>query len=291
MKSPQKVIKPVISGKADVQKRQGKQGNGPKGPLPLLRQKLSTLPTWVLILCAAAVALVIIVYLFSGPSQKEARPKAPPNSTAFMPGVAPERPTDQPTTPAQITVTPEEVVPAVRSIRLSPLQATRMDAIRAEVVAEAYANPSRITFAYVWKVNSRIVEGAAGDTLNLSPFKKGDLVTVTVTPHDGDKTGFPVDSPVAVIHGIPPSLDLQVPGKKIKAGEPLELQLVSLHTDSDDITFSLEAPLIPGMSVDSRTGKIIWIISSNQKGTIRFGAAVEDTDKTKVIKTFDITIE
>jgi hypothetical protein len=166
-----------------------------------------------------------------------------------------------------------------------------MDALRAEVAAAAYSAPRRIAYAYAWKVNNRIVEGATGETLNLSTFKKGDLVTVTVTPYDGDKAGFPVDSPVALIYGIPPSLDLQAPLKKTKAGEPLELQLVSLHPDSDGITFSLEAPLVPGMSIDSRTGKITWIIPPNQKGTTRFGAAVEDTDKTKVIKTFDITME
>ncbi|MCX6983475.1 MAG: putative Ig domain-containing protein, partial [Lentisphaerae bacterium] len=63
------------------------------------------------------------------------------------------------------------------------------------------------------------------------------------------------------------------------------------HPDSDGITFSLEAPLVPGMSIDGQTGKITWIIPPNQKGTIRFGAAVEDTDKTKVTKIFEITVE
>jgi hypothetical protein len=166
-----------------------------------------------------------------------------------------------------------------------------MDTLKAEIVTATDTNPKRITYAYVWKVNNRIVEGATGDTLNLSTFRKRDLVTVTVTPHDGDKAGFPMDGPVATIYGIPPSLDMQTPIKTRKAGEPLEFQLVSLHPDSDGITFSLEAPLVPGMSIDSPTGKITWIVPPNQKGTIRFGAAVEDTDKTKVTKTFDITME
>jgi hypothetical protein len=82
-----------------------------------------------------------------------------------------------------------------------------------------------------------------------------------------------------------------VPPKTRKAAEPLELQLVSFHPDSDSITFSLEAPLVPGMSVDSLTGKITWIVAPNQKGTIRFGAAVEDADNTKVTKIFDIVME
>ncbi len=166
-----------------------------------------------------------------------------------------------------------------------------MDILRAEVVTAAYADSQRIIHTYVWKVNNRTVEGATGDTLELSTFRKEDLVTVTVTPYEGDKTGFPVESAVTVIHGIPPSLDLQAPLKKTKVGTPIELQLVSLHPDSDAITFSLEAPLLPGMSIDGKTGKITWLVPPNQKGTIHFGATVEDTDKTKVTKIFDINVE
>jgi len=257
-------------------------------------KRLSALPRRTMIFGGAAVALVIllIVFLFFGSPRKEAPPQIPPKAAALLPGVVPEQPSEQQARPPQKAMTPEEEErPAIQSIRLHPLQPTRMDALKAEVVAAAYADPRRIAYAYVWKVNNRIVEGTTGDTLDLSTFKKRDLVTVTVTPYEGDKTGFPVESPVIIIYGIPPSLDLQAPLRKTKIGEPLELQLVSLHPDGDGITFSLEAPLVPGMSIDSRTGKITWIIPPNQKGTIRFGAAVEDTDKTNVRKTFDITVE
>jgi hypothetical protein len=298
MINSQKVIKAVRPVEADLRKRQTKQGSHPKAatekkPAPPPPQgKPSALPRQVLIFGCAAVALVIIVFLFSGSPRKDAPPKAPPKAAALLPGVVPEQPTAEPAPPLRKAMTPEEEErPTVQSIRFHPPQPTRMDALKAEVVTAAYSVPNRIACAYVWKVNNQIVEGATGDTLNLSPFKKRDLVTVTVTPYDGDKAGSPVDSPLILIYGILPSLDLQAPIKKTKAGEPLELQLVSLHPDSDGITFSLEGPLVPGMSIDGNTGKITWIIPPNQKGTTRFGAAVEDTDKTKVTKTFEITIE
>jgi hypothetical protein len=298
MTNPQKVIKAVRPAEADVRKRQAKQGIRPKAAAekkpapPLPGGKTSALPRRGLIFGGAVVALVVLIaFLFSGSPGKEAPPKAPQKAAALLPGVAPERLTEQ-QAPPRNAMTPEgEERPTVQSIRLSPPQPTRMDALKAEVVTAAYANPGRIAYAYAWKVNNRIVEGATGDTLNLSTFKKGDLVTVTVTPYDGDKAGFAANSPVALIYGIPPSLDLQAPPRTKKTGDPVELQLVSLHPDSDGITFSLEAPLVPGMSIDSRTGKITWIIPPNQKGTTRFGVAVEDTDKTKVTKTFDITTE
>jgi hypothetical protein len=281
-----------------------KQGTGLKAaatekklPAPSWWGKLLALPRRVLIFGALAVALVIFLIgiLSSSSPRKEISPQLTPQAAVLSPGGESflERPIGQPPPPPpqKVLMQEEEERPTVQSIRFSPSQPTRMDTLKAEVVTAPYDAPRRITYAYVWKVNSRIVAGATADTLNLLAFKKKDLVTVTVTPSDGDKAGFPVDGPVALIYGIPPSLDLQVPPKTRKAGEPLELQLVSLHPDSDDITFSLEAPLVPGMSINSQTGKITWIIPPNQKGTIRFGAAVEDTDKTKVTKTFDITME
>jgi hypothetical protein len=300
MTNSQKVIKAVTPVEADVRKRQAKQGSHPKAAAkmtpapPLPWRTLSALPRRVLIFGGTAVVLVILitVFLFFGSPRKEAPPKAPPQSAALLPGVVPERSIEQPKPTLRKAMTPEEEErPTIQSIRFSPPQPARIDTLKAEVVTAAYADPNRIAYTYVWKVNNRIVEGTTGDTLTLSTFKKRDLITVTVTPYDGDKAGFPVDSPITIIYGIPPSLDLQVPLKTKKVGEPLELQLVSLHPDSDGITFSLEAPFVPGMSIDNHAGKIIWIIPPNQKGTIRFGAAVEDTDKTKVTKTFDITIE
>ncbi len=68
-------------------------------------------------------------------------------------------------------------------------------------------------------------------------------------------------------------------------------QTVRAAADGGQLTFSLEQPLVPGMTIDGRSGKISWIIQPDQKGTIRFGAAVEDDNQTKVIKTFEITAD
>ncbi len=147
-------------------------------------------------------------------------------------------------------------------------------------------------FTYKWKLNDRIIEDATGDSLNLSKLKKRDLITVTATPYVGGKAGFPFESPVIAVHSAPPSLDLKaLPRQQRKISDPLELQLTSVDPDGDEVTFYLEVPLVEGMTIDGRTGKITWIIQPNQKGAIRFGAAAEDTDKTKVTKIFEITVE
>jgi hypothetical protein len=275
-----------------VRKRQGNgqkaSANGEK-TAPQSKGKPKIPPKGMLVFGGGAVAVIILVLLvfFVSGSKETPQGGAPPKTAAPKDGSVSEPPA---VSLPGLSVSDRKDFPVIRTIRLLPPQPTRMDILKAEVLTES-PDPSRLTYAYVWKVNDRIVEGAEGDTLNLSSLKKRDLITVIVTPYDGDRKGFPVESPVAAVYGISPSLDLQVPPKTRKAGAPLELQLVSLHPDSAGVTFTLEAPIVPGMSIDNRTGKITWIIQPDQKGKIRFGAAVEDSDKTKVTKVFDVTLE
>ena len=257
-----------------------------KAAAPAAKRRIP--PQRILIFGGGAVALAILVLLlFSSALRNEAPTEAPPRAIAPSPGSVSERPAASP--PGFIPAAVSDR-PAIQAIRFQPPRPTRADTLKAEVIPTSSSDPGRVTYGYVWKVNDRIIEGAEGDTLVLSAFKKSDLVTVTVTPYDGDKAGFPVESPRAIVYSIPPTLDLKAERQAIKAGKHVEFQLISLHPDSEDVTFSLEAPVVPGMSIDGRTGRITWMIQPDQKGTIRFGAAVEDTDKTKVTRTFDITI-
>jgi len=228
----------------------------------------------ILIIGGGACALVVLVLLiFFSPASRE----APPQTAAKPPRLSGDDRKD---------------FPAIRTIRFEPPQPTRTDTLKAEILADA-RDPGRLTYAYVWKVNDRIIEDAEGDTLDLSALelKKRDLITVNVTPYDGARAGFPVESPVVAVQSIPPTLNLEMLHQTRKAAETLEMQLVSRHPDSDSVTFSLEAPTVPGMSMDPNSGKITWNIQPDQQGTIRFGAAVEDTEQTKVTRIFNITIE
>ena len=91
----------------------------------------------------------------------------------------------------------------IKAVHLQPGQPTRMDAVRAEIELGPDA-PERIEFSYVWKVNDRVIEGAGGDTLKLSDFKKGDLIHVDVTPNDERIKGYTVGSPIVAVHAIAP---------------------------------------------------------------------------------------
>ena len=251
--------------------------------------KAAALPRRIWAVGGAIALAVVIAWLMLAPAQKEAPPE-PSSSGVTQTGGVPGR---QPPASAAIpedTIMPRERSAFIQAVRLQPSRPTRMDSLKAEVEA-APAAPEKLVYTYLWKVNDRVIEEAVGDTLNLSAFHKRDLVTVTVTPYDGETAGLAVASPMVAIHSVPPSLELNAMRRARKTGEPIELQLVGAAPDGDQITFSLEAPQVPGMTIDQRSGNISWRLQPEQKGVFRFGAAVEDDNGTKVTKIFEITTE
>ncbi len=176
----------------------------------------------------------------------------------------------------------------IGSIVLSPPMPTRQDTLSAKVVSQI---PDRgLQYRYTWKVNLRIVNDGDQNTLDLSPFQVRDAVSVMVTPYDGDRKGFAVESPVVAIHGAIPELTLKPIRQKVTPAEPIRLQLSGYHPHGDRLTFSLEPPLAPGMIIDPTSGEILFTPEAKQRGTIQFGASVEDSEGTRVSKVFEFTL-
>lgn len=260
-----------------------------KLPLKEPVKSRSPVPRKFLLLGAVGFLLVIIAVIYFYWTENEPTTADQPQKKAVPVGSIFDPP------PASQPATREAALPgssggqaAIKTIRLTPAQPTRLDTLQATVVP--LDTGKDLAYTYRWKVNDRIVEGAEGNSLSLTNYKKRDLITVTVTPYEGDKPGFPVESPVIALYSIPPTLDLKPPQEKKKKGQSIELQLISQHPDHDSVTFGLTSPLVSGMSLDSRTGKITWMIQPEQKGKIPFGAFVEDPDGTKVTKTFELMI-
>jgi len=243
---------------------------------------------WIWAAGGAVTLVIVIAWFIFTPAKKETPPAPSPSRVAGTEGSPNRQPPASAAAPA--AEIPEKPLAFLQAVRLQPPEPTRLDSLKAAVEVAPDA-PGELTYTYLWKVNDRIIEEATGDTLNLSTFKKRNLVTVTVTPHDGDTAGFAVESPLVAIHSVPPSLELKAGRQARKTGEPIELQLVGVAPDGNLVAFSLEAPYVPGMTIDKRSGKISWHRQPDQKGTFRFGAAVEDDNQTKVTKIFAVTVE
>jgi hypothetical protein len=246
----------------------------------------AALPGRILILGGMAFALIVVLSFSLGPSIKkyltgELKQQKAPTSRLFS----------SPSSDSATGFDDHHGGQLIRSIHLIPLQPTRLNTLRAEVIP-AVSDAGRLTYSYIWKVNDRTILDVSGDSLDLANFKRRDLIYVSVTPYDGNRAGFTVKSPVVAVYGVTPSLELNAIGRrKLKAGEPLVLlQLSSIHPETEEVTFSLESPSIPGMTIDGKTGKITWIVQPGQEGTLPFGASVSDIDGTKVTRVFEVNV-
>ena len=241
---------------------------------------------WVAIVCAIAL-IAILFYLFSGPASKEQALRSSPQP--LRSGQA--APAPEGVTASAPNTAAAQDRPMITEIRILPSQPTKLDTLKAEIITGPEITDKKISYVYQWKINYKTVEGVTGDTLRPDGFKKRDVVVVKVTPYDGEKAGFALESPVVSIHSAPPTLELKTDSLQKKAGESFDMQLTASDPDGDAITFSLEAPLVEGMAIDKARGKISWRPRPDQRGKIRFGAGAEDADKTKTIKIFELTVQ
>lgn len=202
-----------------------------------------------------------------------------------------EKPTEQAIEkPSEQTKVNKSEPLMIKSIQFIPKEPTILDSIKAEATTN-YGDLIGISFEYRWMINQKPIDDVKGDTLPKGKFKKHDYISVIISPIMDGKKGYPFISGTVVIQNSVPTLDMKVVLQKQKIDAPIELQLTGSDPDGDKITFSLEEPLLEGMTIDKETGKIIWKRQKQQKGTYQFSASASDSDGAKITKTFELKIE
>jgi hypothetical protein len=126
-----------------------------------------------------------------------------------------------------------------------------------------------VTLVYEWTKNGE--PAGNGDVLE-TDLKRGDKVTVKVTPSDAWSQGNPVILPVT-LSNIPPVIDKN--GRFNFDGRTCTYQIKAADPDGDPLTYSLKsAP--SGMTVDPETGAIRWEVPQDFAGKVSFTAVVKD---------------
>ena len=104
--------------------------------------------------------------------------------------------------PVSAELTVSNGAPVISDLSISPDPATTTETLTANVVVTDPEGDS-VTLAYSWSING-INASVTGDVLSASYFVKGDVISVTVTPFDGQSTGVS-QTAVIVISNTPPA--------------------------------------------------------------------------------------
>ena len=130
----------------------------------------------------------------------------------------------------------ENQPPVVLEIRLEPREPAAGERLRAIVRAhDPDADPVRLTFA--WKI-SGWEQPETGPAIDLEDVRRGHIVSVEVTPHDGRSAGEPVEASVQVRNRRPVITELQLePKGRVSRGERVTASAAGRDPDGDEIEF------------------------------------------------------
>lgn len=131
------------------------------------------------------------------------------------------------------------------------------------------ADGDDVTLQYEWIVNRT---QAGSERRLMRTFKRGDYVTVNITPYDGEDYGRPV-----VLQRIFGNLSPVVrDDKKVTFdGKVYTYQISAVDPDGDTLTYSLRSGP-PGMTVDASTGLVRWVVPKDFVGKAPATVVVSD---------------
>ncbi|MBI4687380.1 MAG: hypothetical protein HY756_06325 [Nitrospirae bacterium] len=180
------------------------------------------------------------------------------------------------------TVQIKNSTPEIVNIKILPKLIKLGDTVSVEVSGIDIDGDS-ITFIYEWTKNGR----QAGKDKEIGGLlRRGDKVSIKVTPFDGEIYGSP-----AILHSeirnMPPAI---TEDKKFDFNEKVYTrQIKASDPDGDTLTYSLKnAPA--GMTINSSTGFIQWIIPPDFRGKAPVTASVTDGHGGETLLNFDVTI-
>ena len=132
--------------------------------------------------------------------------------------------------------------PPTVTVTLGPNNPTANQTLTANAIAaDLEGNP--VTLTYVWSVDGTTIQTTANtpspiDTLSLAGnVVKGDLITLTVTPNDGQQTGTPATASVTVADS-PPVASVRLDPLNPSASQVITATATTSDLDGDPVTLS-----------------------------------------------------
>ncbi len=236
------------------------------------------------LVCLVLVSLVGGCSPDEPPSGQVETPKASRESVGVEPAPEVSKPQG---TEKQISgnASQNNAAPRVTSVTIEPFPAFPGTPLAAAAESED-ADGDIVVLEYEWRRNDEVLGGETQSELDTSELKKGDLVTVVVTPFDGTADGEPKESMPVILHNRPPEIS-SIPSVAIEDGR-YTYQVVAEDPDGDELVFSLEeAP--PGMTVGAEDGLVSWEVPSGTEGKFNIRIIVSDGDA-KAYQAFSMNV-
>lgn len=177
--------------------------------------------------------------------------------------------------------------PVIQEVWIEPKIPSVRESLKAHI--KGYdADGDFIYYTYRWERNGHPIEDVYGEILDKGYFKKGDNITVTVTPDDKESFGNSKKSVPVIISNSPPQI-ISTPPISIEGVRYL-YKVEAIDPDNDPITFTLKRGP-KGMKIDKKTGQIIWDIKNEDKGSHFIEIEVTDDEGAKCIQNYTLVVE
>jgi hypothetical protein len=173
--------------------------------------------------------------------------------------------------------------PEIGSVKILPEIFKPGDRLSVDVTGKD-RDDDEVTILYEWVKNGE--PAGTGKEIDV-PLKRGDKVSVKITPFDGEDNGTPI-----ILHreikNMPPMVAEE---KKMSFdGDLFTLKITADDVDGDELTYSLKsAP--DGMVIDPASGMITWKVPREFQGKAPLTVCVNDGHGGESLKAFNIVIK
>ena len=177
--------------------------------------------------------------------------------------------------------------PVVEEVNIEPKSAYANSDLKA-VVKSSDPDGDSVNYLYKWEKNGAVLSEKDASILEPNQFKRGDSITVTVTPDDGEASGKPKKSEAMIIANSPPII-VSSPPANLK-GNIYTYQMKVEDSDNDPIIFTLKtAP--KGMVINKETGLIQWEVLREDQGKHLIEIEASDPEGAKSFQRYTLSIE
>ncbi|BCM92682.1 hypothetical protein IAD21_04564 [Abditibacteriota bacterium] len=179
--------------------------------------------------------------------------------------------------PATIAITVVHVNAApTATVILAPASPMTTTVLQATATGSD-ADGDTVSLAYVWKKNDVVIEGAIGSTLDLGVGgngDKGDVISVAVTPGDGQVSGEPATASTTILNSPPVLAATTFNGRE---NTPLVGQgLIGQDADGEELTYSVTKTTLYGTLKLESDGTFNYTSKPNWNGTDKFTVSAKD---------------